>query len=616
MPATDPPLELRPLTLRVHWTDGGGRAVPFDLVVPVGRSVRLGREPRQPATHPQPDPEFGADLVADKRDLHVSNNHATLVWDGVRLRVQKRPGANNPVFVLDRDNPAAPPRPADDFTCGPFDQFRIGNTQFTLLPGAEPVERSCSGEELAGLAFVDAEHHLDALAELPDLIHRAADEAQLLDGLLTVALEGVPRADIAAMVGLDPAGEVVVRAADGRRLANPDLFRPSRRLVRQVLTEFENRFFVWSDPAALAPADAPTLAVGVDWAVCVRVAGPRDEALYLAGRAVGGLVAPRTLQGDVKFAKLAGDIFSGLRELLALQRQAGQLEQMVSPAVRRVIRTRSLEEVIAPRECEVTVLFCDLRGFTRAVAQGEADLMGTWDSLSEALAAMTRAIVNEDGVVGDFQGDATMGFWGWPLPQPDQAERAARAALSIRREVRRFAQRRNHPLAGMECGIGIARGPAVAGRLGTYEQAKIGVFGPVVNRAARLEAATKRLGVPILIDAAVYDHLCKPGAVAGRLRKVARVVPKGLAEPLLIAELLPPLDEPGGKTGLSEEHRRRYEAALNRFQAGDWPDFLRLAAALPADGPADFIKRYIQATQRPDGKAPDGWDGGIPVSQE
>lgn len=182
MPATDPPLELRPLTLRVHWTDGGGRAVPFDLVVPVGRPVRLGREPRQPATRPQPDPEFGADLVADKRDLHVSNNHATLVWDGVRLRVQKRPGANNPVFVLDRDNPAAPPRPADDFTCGPFDQFRIGNTQFTLLPGAEPVERSCSGEELAGLAFVDAEHHLDALAELPDLIHRAADECNCSTG--------------------------------------------------------------------------------------------------------------------------------------------------------------------------------------------------------------------------------------------------------------------------------------------------------------------------------------------------------------------------------------------------------------------------------------------------
>ncbi|MFO0852138.1 MAG: hypothetical protein U0871_26775 [Gemmataceae bacterium] len=206
MSAPDPPLELRPLTLRVLWLDGGGRAVPFDLTVPVGRPVRLGRESRQPAAHPQHDPEFGADLVSDKRDLHVSNNHATLVWDGVRLRVQKRPAAQNPIFVLDRDDPAAPPRPADDFTCGPFDQFRIGNTQFTLLPGAEPVERSCSGEELAGLAFVDAKHHLDALAELPDLINRVADERQLLAGLLRVALEGVPRADAAAMVGLDAAG--------------------------------------------------------------------------------------------------------------------------------------------------------------------------------------------------------------------------------------------------------------------------------------------------------------------------------------------------------------------------------------------------------------------------
>jgi len=81
--------------------------------------------------------------------------------------------------------------------------------------------------------------------------------------------------------------------------------------------------------------------------------------------------------------------------------------------------------------------------------------------------------------VGDFQGDAAMGFWGWPLRQPDAVLRTCRAALAVRAEF--------EATEGFHAGIGVATGPAVAGKIGTVDQVKVTVFGPVVNLASRLE---------------------------------------------------------------------------------------------------------------------------------
>src|SRR5207237_5676449 len=118
---------------------------------------------------------------------------------------------------------------------------------------------------------------------------------------------------------------------------------------------------------------------------------------------------------------------------------------------------------LAPRQTEGSVLFCDLRGFSREAEKHADDLMALLERVSKALRVMTGNILDQGGVVGDFQGDAAMGFWGWPLVQPDAAALACKAALGIRALFEANARRPRHPLAGFQIGIGIATGQADAG---------------------------------------------------------------------------------------------------------------------------------------------------------
>jgi adenylate cyclase len=255
--------------------------------------------------------------------------------------------------------------------------------------------------------------------------------------------------------------------------------------------------------------DDATLDPGSDWAICAPLLDDLspDLGLYVTGRFPRGRVSEGSgpdlqaeLKGDVKFAELTADMFASLRATRDLQRRIGVMSRFLSAKVQAAMAGRDVEELLRPRRMPVTVLFCDLRGSCR-IAEGCADdLDALWETFAEALGVMTGAIVEYDGVIGDFQGDATMGFWGWPLGGERQVEQACRAALNIRKRFAQMAHTGNRRLAELACGIGIAHGPAIAGRIGTPDQYKLGVFGPVVNLAARLESLTKRVGVAILVD--------------------------------------------------------------------------------------------------------------------
>ncbi len=146
-------------------------------------------------------------------------------------------------------------------------------------------------------------------------------------------------------------------------------------------------------------------------------------------------------------------------------------------------------------------------------------------------------------------------------------------------------------LAGFDVGIGIAHGTAIAGKLGTDEQIKIGVFGPVVNLASRLQGLTRQLGVKIVIDPTTADFVRKnlPSAV-GRQRSLARLRPKGLANSLLVSELLPP----PGAAALADRQIELHDALVTAFSSGNWTLAQELCADEPSDdGARAFLLAFI-----------------------
>jgi adenylate cyclase len=239
-------------------------------------------------------------------------------------------------------------------------------------------------------------------------------------------------------------------------------------------------------------------------------------------------------------------------------------------------------------------------------------LLGLLQRVSGALGVMTRCILEQGGVVGDFHGDAAMGFWGWPLAQPDAVQRACRAALAIRAEFGGETRGTADPLADFQIGIGLASGPAVAGKIGTSDQVKVTVFGPVVNRAARLESMTKQLHAPILLDKASAAVLRDTmPAEEARLRRVAVVQPYGIDVPLEVHELLLPEAQ---YPQLPDEAIRWYEQALDSLLDGRWQESLQALHRVPAeDQVKDFLTVFIA---RHDRVPPADWDGVISLSSK
>lgn len=569
-------------------------------------------------------------------DLLVSRSHARCHWDGVRLHVHRLPEATNPIFFQGEAT--------DEFHVAPDQHFVIGDTSFQLVTQRvdlteelpEPFqEKAYQHSVLKKTRFRDSDHRIELLGRLPDLIQNAVEEDEVLIRLTSLILAGTPMSTAAALVRLDleqpdrfaayppPASvsrpsavpNMVVEHWDGRRLKQ-ETFTPSTRLIQRTLEIGESTLHVWN---AVGANEEFTQGVDSNWAFCVPIPGKASIgwALYVSGQCSPDHLAHPTaladeLQDDVKFSEIAASMLGNVRMLRRLERRHTSLGQFFSPVVLQSLADQEPDEVLAPKLTRVAVMFCDLRGFTRKTEQEAEHLMEMLHQVSHSLGIMTRAILDEGGVVGDFHGDSAMGFWGWPIQQPDAIERAARAALEIRQRFQAGRQGESAQSHAFAAGTGIATGQAVAGKIGTTDQVKVSVFGPVVNLASRLEGMTKILQAPILLDEPTARAIRQrvPRSIA-RVRSVARVQPYGMDQIMEVSELLPP---EGPDSILTDEHLAAYERGLQAFIQGDWEDAIRQLHRVPAeDRVKDFLTvRIAQHNRTP----PPGWQGVIGLSQK
>jgi adenylate cyclase len=551
-------------------------------------------------------------------DDRISREHVEVAWSGDCLKVQALAEAPNPVFVRGR--------PEKTFELRPGEHFVVGSTTFSLaddqinvsLQIPQPVqEQAFSAQYLQRMRFHNADQRIENLSRLPEVISSAGNDTELFVRLVNVLLSGVTTADAAAIVEVSPeARGVRILHWDQRRMATTP-FQPSERLILEAVRRGESVLHVWN---VRGEGQKFTEAEGCDWAFCTPASGEacRGWGLYLAGRFAGE--SPLTpapsdsadLRDDMKFTEIVASTLTSLRDLRDLGRRHAGLSQFFSPVVLEVLEAQNPDVALAPRETEVSVLFCDLRGFSLRSEKGAGDLLGLLRRVSTALGVMTHQILDHGGVVGDFHGDAAMGFWGWPIAQPDAAAKAAQAALEIWREFTTAARSNDPTLADFQVGIGIATGRAVAGKIGTADQVKATVFGPVVNLASRLESMTKTFRASILLDEATAGVVRETIPVGqARVRRVARVRPFGMDTAVVVSELLPPLDEHPQLTdsGLSD-----YEAALAAFEAGDWVDAFERLHRVPArDKVKDFLTVFIAQHNR---TPPRDWDGVIALANK
>lgn len=596
-------------------------------------------------------------------DPHISRQHAEMVWDGEHLHIRRLPTARNPIFFHGEEQ--------DAFQIKPGEHFVIGRTRFTLsrqrisVASDHPTptqQHSFARQQLKQVVFRNPDFRMEVLSRLPRAISTAGTESETAARLVNLLLAGMPNVEALAIVALEPPSQE--RVATGkmvsegtsvppsdevtpqglrvlhwdRRLLVEGVFRPSRRLIQEAYKQRQSVIHIWRErhhrgaagrpgPHPLATGETTagqpraygpgfyTMEENIDWAICTPV---RAESglwmIYAAGsfhrEFATSDTTPEDLREDVKFLELVAEMTGSLLQLRALERRQAVLAQFLPRPVLEQLTHEDPETLLGPREVEVTVLFCDLRGFSQKTEQHAERLLPLLGRISAALQVMTRYILEEGGVVGDFQGDAAMGFWGWPIPQEDRVLRACRAALAIRREFEQAGRLPEGLLAGFEIGIGIATGRAVAGKIGTLEHAKVTVFGPPVNLASRLEGLTKLLRVPILVDEATADEIRRLIPAAGlRLRRLAKLRPYGLDQAVLVHELLPPYEE---FPLLTDEHLRLCDAAVQAFLDGDWDRAFDLLHQLPAsDRGADFLTGFITRHHR---QPPPGWDGTVTVT--
>jgi class 3 adenylate cyclase len=187
-----------------------------------------------------------------------------------------------------------------------------------------------------------------------------------------------------------------------------------------------------------------------------------------------------------------------LREARTLQ---DRLRQYVPASIAdQLARGRELEA----GERVVSVLFADLRGYTSlAEARSAEEIFGVVNRYTETV---TRAVTRHGGTVVEFNGDGMMAVFGAPEPLPDKERRALAAARQIVTDVSTLMGAALAPgEGGLAVGVGLATGSAYVGAIRSVDRNIWSAIGNTTNLAARLQAMTRDLGAPIVIDRATHD---------------------------------------------------------------------------------------------------------------
>jgi len=257
-----------------------------------------------------------------------------------------------------------------------------------------------------------------------------------------------------------------------------------------------------------AKADSADVVAGLDAGADEYLTKPIDQQALVAR--VRSVLRIKALHDEVQAQ--AADLATWNRTLeqrvadqVAEIERVGRLKRFLAPQIAELVISSGDGRMLESHRRDISVVFCDLRGFTAFAETAEPEEVMT--VLREYHAALGTIVQVFEGTLERFTGDGVMVLFNDPLPCPDPPRRALRMAVEMRRCVGDLSIKWRKYGHDLGFGIGIAHGYATLGRIGSEERLDYTAIGTVVNLAARLcaEAASGQILIDSKVQASVEE---------------------------------------------------------------------------------------------------------------
>ncbi len=308
--------------------------------------------------------------------------------------------------------------------------------------------------------------------------------------------------------------------------------------------------------------------------------------------------------------------FNYFREEVERRKIRSAFGQYISPSLVEELARNPEKLVLGGETKKMTILFSDVRGFTAISEQYKEDPQGLTLLMNRLLTPLSHAIIENDGTIDKYMGDAVMAFWNAPVDDAQHATDACVAAVSMLEKLEALneerkieAEEEGREFLPLNAGVGINTGDCVVGNMGSDMRFDYSVLGDAVNLASRLEGQSKSYGVPVIVGSATADLVKARFALV----ELDLIRVKGKQEPECIYTLF---DRESARVNGADvdEMSKSVEELIALYRARNWSSATKLikslrdaAGHLGLDELLDLYAGRIAAFKKK--PPPKGWDG-------
>lgn len=290
-----------------------------------------------------------------------------------------------------------------------------------------------------------------------------------------------------------------------------------------------------------------------------------------------------------------------VKEFQLKQQIKKQFEHYLAPAMVKKLQEDPSLLKLGGDTRELTIMFTDIRGFTPISEQYKTNPQGLTSLINRYMTPMTALVMEKEGTVDKYIGDALMAFWNAPLDVPDQRRLATETAIQMLERLDLLNKElEDEGLLPLRIGIGINTGTVVVGNMGGEQRFDYSVLGDAVNLAARLEGQSKAYGLTFLIGEDSLDMTLDFDYI-----ELDLIAVKGKTEGIRIFTVLMEDIE-------DEQWKLWHDEMLTEYRNGNFDLAITEIKKLQKDGPPTLNEYYNVMLDRCEDmivNTPVDWDG-------